>query len=387
MTRAHLARLCFPLAAVALGVAVPLRSIAVVDALAMDDSGRLATASGRLAPTAPMSVARAAHTATSLPDGRVLIVGGFTDEESAAQGAEIYDPGTERFVPLPRMRTLRHSHTATVLPSGKVLIVGGYAAGSTVIAAAELFDPATKSFVPTGSLRSARAGHVAVLLGNGRVLIAGGLGPGWSFLASAELYDPAAGTFAPTGQMTVARESHTAVRLADGRVLIAGGHRGRRAEIELYTSAETYDPATGTFGRVGDLQVRRHKHDAVLLGDGRVMITGGADERDSEGVYSSTELFDPRLGTFTLGPAMMRPRYKHNGSAVLLPTGAVLLAGGASQTETYDPVRHTFAVVAGDGRLAGQFSAVAPLSAGRVLITGGYGNGGGPTASAWAYHP
>jgi hypothetical protein len=340
-----------------------------------------------LVPTVDMSAARAAHTATALPDGRALIAGGFTSEEGAAQGAEVYDSGAGRFSPLPRMTTLRHSHTATLLSSGKVLIVGGYAAGSATVAAAELFDPATNAFTPTGSLLSARAGHIAVSLGNGKVLIAGGVGPGWTFLSSAEVYDPATGRFSPTSAMTAARESHTAVRLQDGRVLIAGGHRGRRAGITLYASAETYDAATGTFTRVGDMRVRRHKHDAVVLRDGRVLITGGADERDGEGSYDTTELFDPGSGTFTAGPTMTRPRYKHNGSSVLLPNGAVLVAGGAPQAETYDPLSRTFGVVAGDARLAGQFSAVAPLSAGRVLITGGYGNGRGPRASAWLYRP
>jgi hypothetical protein len=342
---------------------------------------------GGLLPTTPMGAPRAAHTATRLPDGRVLVVGGFTAEEGAAEGAEIYDSATGRFTPLPRMRTLRHSHTATALPSGNVLIVGGYAAGSTTIAAAELFDPATNSFIATGSMRTPRAGHVAVLLGDGKVLVAGGVGPDWRFLSSAELYDPATGTFTPAHDMTVARESHTAVRLRDGRVLIAGGHRGRHAEITLHASAEAYDPAMGRFSRVGDMHVRRHKHDAVVLADGRVLVTGGADERDSDGVYDTTEWFDPASGTFTPGPSMQRPRYKHHGSAVLLPNGVVLIAGGAAQAETFDPRTRSFAIVSGDARLSGQFSAAAPLAGGQVLITGGYGNGRGPQASAWLYRP
>lgn len=352
-----------------------------------DSHGSEAPFAGILTATAAMSAARMAHTATALPDGRVLVAGGFTSEEGAARGAEVYEPDAGRFSPLPRMVTLRHSHTATLLPSGKVLIVGGYAAGTTPVPAAELFDPATSSFAPTGYLVAARAGHVAVLLGDGRVLIAGGVGPGWTFLSSVELYDPATGRFSPTGGMTVARESHAAVRLRDGRILIVGGHRGRRADITLYTSAEAYDPVTGTFRPVGDMRVRRHKHDAVALRDGRVLITGGADERDSEGVYDTTELFEPKTGTFRMGPAMMRPRYKHQGSSVLLPNGVVLIAGGAPQAETFDPTRGTFALVAGVARMAGQFSAVAPLSNGGVLVTGGYGNGGGPRASAWLYRP
>ncbi len=349
------------------------------------DTDRVAAST--MVTTATMSVPRMAHTATSLPNGRVLVAGGFTGDEQAAKSAELFDPQSARFLLLPRMVTVRHSHTATVLANGKVLLVGGFGVGNAVLASAELFDPTTSTFASAGAMHAPRAGHVATLLANGTVLVAGGVGPDWTFLSSAELYDPTTGRFSPTSAMTVARESHTAVRLHDGRVLIAGGHRDRRANITLYASAEVYEPTTGRFTRAGDMQVRRHKHDAVLLRDGRVMVTGGSDERDDQGVYSSTELFDPASGTFTLGPSMTRGRYKHQGSSVLLPNGTVLLAGGDVQAETYDPTTRTFALVGGDARMAGQFSAVAPLGDGRVLLTGGYGGGTGPRASAWLYLP
>ncbi len=341
---------------------------------------------GSVVTTAAMSAARAAHTATALRDGRVLVAGGFTGEDNAVSGAELYDPANGRFTPLPLMSTGRHSHTATRLPNGKVLIVGGYAAGSAVIGAAELFDPLTNRFTPAGALGAARAGHVAVPLANGTVLIAGGVGPKWNFLSSAELYDPATGRFTPTGDMTVARESHAAVVLRDGSVLVVGGHRGRRAELVLYTSAERYDVAAGTFRKVGDMRVRRHKHDAVMLRDGRVLITGGTDERDMNGVYDSTELFDPASATFASGPAMVRARYKHNGTALLLVDGQLLIAGGAAQAETFNPRTQTFTLVSGNSQMAGQFSAVAPMADGGALITGGYDKGG-PRTSAWRYRP
>jgi hypothetical protein len=332
-----------------------------------------------------MRLPRMAHTATALPDGRVLVAGGFTDPRHATAGAELFDPRTSRFAALPRMVMLRHSHTASVLPDGKVLLIGGYVAGNSVTASAELYDPATQRFTPTGRLGAARAGHVAVPLTNGKVLIAGGVGPNWSFLRSAELYDPATGRFTPTGDMAVARESHIGVRLPDGGVLIAGGHRDRRAAITIYASAERYDVTTGRFRAAGDMTVRRHKHDGVLLADGRVLITGGSDERDDKGMYDSTELFDPRTGAFTAGPRLTTRRYKHAGSSVLLPSGEVLIAGGAPRAERYDPARGVFAAVSGSGTLSGQFSAVAALGTGGVLITGGYGLDRGPQSSAWQY--
>lgn len=378
------------MAGLALGVALALIGVA--------GGSRASTASGpgesvgerrpqgSLATAPAMNASRAAHTATALRDGRVLIAGGFV-QKGAATGAEVYEPDARRFAPLPPMITTRHSHTATLLADGRVLIAGGYGERTATLAGAELFDPATNSFAPTGSLLAPRADHIAVLLDNGKVLVAGGLGPGWEFLKDAELYDPATGRFSATGSMTVARESHAAARLRDGRVLIAGGHRGRRADITLHSSAELFDPATGDFSRVGDMRLRRHKHDAVLLPDGQVLITGGSDERDDRGVHDSTELFDPHTGVFTTGPRMRLGRYKHAGSSRLLPSGLVLIAGGAPQCEVYDPRDRTFVLVPGDARMAGQFSAVAPVERGSALITGGYGNGGGPRSSAWLYQP
>lgn len=119
-----------------------------------------------LVPAPAMSTARAAHTATVLPDGRVLVAGGFV-ENGSARGAEIYDAGAGRCAPLPPMIVTRHSHSATLLPDGRVLLAGGYGEGSTTLATAEVFDPATNSFAATGSLLAARSGHVAVLLENG----------------------------------------------------------------------------------------------------------------------------------------------------------------------------------------------------------------------------
>ena len=167
-------------------------------------------------------------------------------------------------------------HSATLLPNGKVLIAGGY--NGNYLASAELYDPVTRTFSPTKAMQTARSGHVAVRLPSGKVLLAGGVGVGWTFLRNAEVYDPATNTFTATGDMAAARESHTATLLENGKVLIAGGHKGRRAEMTIYSSAEIYDPATGRFNATGEMTRVRHKHGAVLLADGRVLIVGEADK-------------------------------------------------------------------------------------------------------------
>ena len=73
------------------------------------------------------------------------------------------------------MATARSCHTATLLPNGKVLITGGVNGTSTTLASAELYDPAMGSFSTTGSMTAARSGHTTTLLPNGKVLVTGGV--------------------------------------------------------------------------------------------------------------------------------------------------------------------------------------------------------------------
>ena len=331
-----------------------------------------------------MSTRRAAHTATLLNNGNVLIAGGLGSGSGSGGGStELFDPATETFASNSNMSVARAGHTATLLNNGKVLIAGGY--NGNYLASAELYDPATKTFTQTGPMTSARSGHVATLLPNGKVLLAGGVGVGWTFLASAELYDPATNSFTATGEMLTARESHTATLLANGKVMIAGGHRGRRPTITIYSSAEIYDPATGRFTATGDMTRIRHKHEAVLLADGRVLILGGSDERDGDGAYSSAEIYDPTSNTFRATANMNSPRYKLQGTAVLLSNGKILVAGGANRAELFDPSTKTFTYVAGDMETTRLFATATRLQNGRVLIVGGYHDGENISSNAWIY--
>ncbi len=342
---------------------------------------------GSLSPTGSMDTGRAAHTMTTLADGTVLVVGGFGSPRAEETRSLLFDPATMQFRSLPTDLAWRHSHSATPLPDGTVLLVGGYGPGSRYLSSAEVFDPRTGTSRSVGSLGEARAGHIAVPLGDGRVLIAGGVGDGWTFLASAEIYDPARAEFVPTGPMNAARESHIATLLTDGRVLVSGGHGGARRSLRVLDSAELYDPAAGEFTTTGSMTIRRHKHDAVVLDDGRVLLLGGADERDSRGVYQSTELFDPEEERFVSHTRMRLPRYKLAGSTVRLNDGRFLVTGGAARPEVYEPSDGQFRIISTTESMAGLFSANAQLPDGRVLISGGYSGASGATSSAWIFEP
>lgn len=330
-----------------------------------------------------MSASRAAHTATLLPDGKVLVAGGFADDENSLASAEIFDPKTNSFSPSGRMSIARSGHSATLLPGGKVLIAGGY--NGDYLDSAEIYDPKTGKFTPTGKMSLPRSGQTAVLLDNGKVLLAGGVGTGWTFLADAELYDHSTGIFTKTGNMLAARESHTATLLKDGRVLITGGHHGRRAEVRIYSSAEIYNPASGAFTSAAGLTVRRHKHDALLLDDGRVLIVGGSDERDARGAYRAVEIYNPKTNSFTKIGDMNLSRYKLQGTTVLLKNGKILIAGGAGRAEVFNPAKNTFEIADGKFETARLFATATLLPNGQVLIVGGYDNSNAVSSGAWIY--
>src|SRR3989344_3764317 len=139
----------------------------------------------------------------------------------------------------------------------------------------------------------------AVLLPNGKVLVAGGCTNfGCTTIAStAELYDPAASTFASTGNMAVERHRFSMAVLNTGKVLVAGGCAGASECSTKHSSAELYDPASGTFTATGNLIENRTEGQTVLLPSGQVLVVGGGGPSRNR---SSAELFNPSTGTFTL---------------------------------------------------------------------------------------
>ena len=197
---------------------------------------------------ASMSVAREGHTATLLSDGRVLITGGCNNAvaervicDNYLDSAEIWNPSTNTFTATTgKMTTARSEHTATMLPNGKVLIAGGKNAVS-VLSSAEIFDPATGLFAATGNLGAARKGHTATALSDGRVLLAGGYfnAP----LSSAEIYSQGVFTTVPTS-MSAARFNHTATVLNNGKVLLAGGENSDflSFDFNVLTSTDNVAP-------------------------------------------------------------------------------------------------------------------------------------------------
>ncbi len=283
----------------------------------------------------PMGVGRRDHTATLLPaTGNVLLIGGGT-ASGDLDSAELYTPSTDTWVSYPHILTTtrsyhtatllspaanggkelvlvvggsvsstadlyepsiaasavavndsspRYSHTATLLNNGSVLVAGGFdSAAPGVLATAELFDPTGRAELPTDNLKTGRYLHSATLLQNGKVLVVGGIDSMGNILASAELYDPTAASglkWTSAGNLTIPRFGHIATLMTSGpnmgKVLVLGG---RNASCPTLSSAELYDPATGTWSGTANLQKGRAVFSATLLNAGpdagSVLVVGG----------------------------------------------------------------------------------------------------------------
>src|SRR5438477_9004419 len=144
------------------------------------------------------------------------------------------------WTPTGSLATARYGHTATLLPNGKVLVAGGGDSFGQEFASAELYDPATGLWAATGSMSTARVNYTATLLPNGKVLVAGGLGNGGVYLASEELYEPATGLTTTTSTTATPRNTATTTLQHRGGVLDAGG--GNDDDLGR---AGVYDEATG----------------------------------------------------------------------------------------------------------------------------------------------
>ncbi|MFC4783936.1 Kelch repeat-containing protein [Nocardioides sp. MAHUQ-72] len=308
-----------------------------------------------------------------LPDGRVLLAGGYDGTspwEQVATTAEIYDPATRTWTSTTPMNAAHHMSSAYVLPDGRVLLTGGDQGDP------ELYDPESGVWTPTSA--PSRFGSLSTQLTDGRILSI----PSAAYDADriAEVYDPATGVWSPAGGLHANHVDGGIVTLGDGRVLVVGGGNGNGA----YTAvAEVWDPATDEWTVIGPMHGARSQLAIALLGDGRVFVADG----DITSTDRKPEIWDPATGAWSevSGYSHMR-----TGSvATTLADGRVLVAAGqhgpvkypladekAPMTAVYDPATDTWSSTEGhtDYPVGVGFQAVT-LDDGHVLHVGGsYGS-------------
>ncbi len=331
---------------------------------------------GRFKPAGNLSSPRAAHTATLLKDGRVLVVGGRGAEALVELATtDLYEPKKNAWKPGPQLATGRSGHTATLLDDGRVLIAGGVAHDGdrfVALASCELFDPKTGKFTPAGSMAEARNVHSATRLEDGRVLVAGGVREQRGTVASAEIYDPRFDTWAPVPRMNAPRSGHKAVLLPGGDVLVTGGR-----EVKTLSSTERYSPSKNTWSAGPELRDPRQHHAALLLPDGRVMVVGGVAP---SGLTNLCELWKPGAATWTLAEHSLSMAHA-SFAAVVLDGGDVLLTGGEAHSVVDTPLAQRFIssgqhwCIAGTMATSRKGHTATLLHDGRVLVAGGISAG------------
>ena len=317
--------------------------------------------------TGAMSVARSGLTATTLVDGRVVIVGGqrtgSVDTGAVSfETAETWSAQAGAFkVEAAKMSVKRNAHTAVLLADGRVLVAGGGTATS------EVFDPKTKTWsAPAPLLYNHGAGATLTLLSDGRALLAGGEPTG-----GAEIFDPDAGGWIDTGKLLFPRYQHAATRLKDGRVLITGGVV-YAPKTAVTATAEIFDPATSAWKIAKKMLAPRTAHGAALLPSGHVLVIAGA--ADGQPAMASVDEYDPLKNLWTPAASLVTGRVPHTVTS--LDNGAVLVTGGIDaigsvlrSTELFDPdaAKWTSAGLLHHGRLAHAVTAIA----GGALAAGG----------------
>lgn len=274
-------------------------------------------------PSAELNIARKAHTATTLPDGRVLIAGG-ENSTGQVEYSELYDPVARTFSLSAMLNISRADHTATKLADGRILIIGGHDRDGS-LKSAELFDSGTNAFSLGPTLTRARSGHTATILTDGKILIAGGDSEG-----TAEIFDPASMNFTPVeARLAEPRSSHSAVLLKSGLVLIAGGLSPDGGELR---SAELFDPQSLQFTATRNLMLGvRTRPTLRLLPDDKVQIIGGDDK-------CSMEMFNAEGRYFTARAQIAPDANSQTSIAEVLraPTRAALINNHGSLTRRAD---------------------------------------------------
>ena len=319
------------------------------------------------------------YSATLLEDGRVLIAGG-TDPTTTGRGpssirgvkiASLYDPATDAYTPTGSMNEGHRHHNALRLHDGRVLVVdwGGKS---------ELYDPRAGTWSMLPDVTTGGSADSLTLLADGRVLHVRGDG--------ASVFDPTTLSWSDTGRpVTQRNQFRTVTPLPDGGALVAGGTDDRGTG---QITAERFDPLSHTFRPTGTLTFARKQPSAVGLADGRVLILGFSGE-----AISTAELYDPRSGTFSVIDDPAAPAI---GSGVLLDDGRVFItSSGEAQALLFDPGSPDYGEPSGQGTFKA-FSATSAeridpsmtmLRDGTVFIAGGRDASGATLASAERFDP
>lgn len=340
--------------------------------------------------TGTMNYERYFHTSSVLKNGEVLVVGGG-EPYTSWYTAEIYNPSSKAWTLTSNLNYRRFRHTASVLTDGNVLVVGGdFTYNETYYGRIpELYNSSTGLWTSTGTMNFGRVGQTASLLLSGEVLIAGGYNSNstGNVSSTAELYNPLTGSWTRVGNMNIGRWYHTATLLTNGYVLVTGGHS--IASNYSTNSAELYDPVSRSWTLTNSMSTQRVFHTASILSNGNVLVVGG--QNDIYDVLDTAELYNPLTRIWTAVSNMNTPRALHTAS--VLNNDNILIAGGWLYNSTEYSLKSAELYIlssdvwtlTSDMNEARCGHTASVLQSGQVLVSGGYNTNGSIFSSAELY--
>lgn len=288
---------------------------------------------------------------TLLQNGHVLITGYSEkngNEFKVTNNTLLFDPKTNKFLQGPQMIYVRNLHTASLLPNGKVLIVGGYSKGGKPITTCEIYDQQKNKFILGPKLLDTRSFHRAISLKNGDVIIIGGNqyfqqkthpnSKGFmverynfkenKFLSAGYLYHSANDFFSTNYS--------SACLLKDGRILIIVGEKPQNSLS--CTRTEIYDPVSEKSIPLNTITGFRAENPTLTaLNNGNAILIGGQEGQTfTLRTLFQTYIFDSKLNQFILGPNQNIPRRAH--SVVELDDYRLLVIGGIGNENSKESI-------------------------------------------------
>lgn len=320
-----------------------------------------------------------------LSSGKILQWDGWETPEPTS----VYDPATKAFTTIKAPSSIFCSGNAK-LPDGRVLVAGGYGAtttGNLGLTDVNVFDPASQTWSRLASMNSPRWYPDLVELGDGRyVAVSGNSSSASAWADTPELYDPATNTWtlltkistsqvheeeypfsylAPNGKVFTIGPSEdvsywldasaqtwlpvgasgitngSPVMYRPGKILYSGGAPSVTSTTAAVASAATIDLTAGApaWKAIAPMHYARVYHTLVTLADGRVLAVGGEATSDQNQVTAGVlpaEIWDPATGAWTVIGSLAAARNYHS-TAVLQPDGSVLVAGGGHEDSLSNP--------------------------------------------------
>ena len=273
----------------------------------------------------------------ALPDGRILVVGGYDPPSLGAANANIFDPVSLTWSAVPNMAYRRWYPTATAMPDGRVLVTSGAQTCLTCLAdVPEIFDPRTNNFTTLPAARLAVPYYPFMyVLPDGSVLDAGAN----ENAAATTVLDPATWTWSTVDP--VVRDGHSSAMFGPEKSSRAVRQRQRRLRQRGADRVRArHDAAVARVASGASMAYRRAFHNTTLLPDGTVLVNGGGTTLDGYNVTKSVfaaELWSPATETWQTLASAQVPRLYH--SSLLLPDGRVLTAGSGNDGPAVNQTR------------------------------------------------